>query len=266
MSDQVTLHIADRVGWITIDRPEKKNAFTQEMMTGLLEILRRLEHEKSAEVVVVRATGGDFCSGADVGPLSQNGQSTPQDRAASFERGLDTTIQPLLRAWLNLPQPVIASARGYVIGLGMQFVLAADLVVASRTSKYLLNNVKLGHVTDHGESWLLPRRIGPSKALEMCLVGDVLSAADAERFGIANWLTDDADLETKTGEIVAKLLRGAPFALRQAKALLRDSAVNDFEQQMQAERSRVAACAASDDFAEAMQALQARRAPQPASA
>ncbi|MGE0829774.1 MAG: enoyl-CoA hydratase/isomerase family protein [Hyphomonadaceae bacterium] len=261
MTSAISLTRINRAAWITIDRPQKKNAFDADMMGELLRVLRSLEHDRESEVVIIRAVGTDFCSGADVGGLAENLSPPPAARAASFERGIDNYIHPLLRAFLALPQPIVASTRGYVVGLGMQFVLAADLLVASETAKFLLPNVRLGHVTDHGESWLLPRRIGPAKAAQMCLLGESFSATDAERFGLANWLVADAELEAKTDAVVAGLLRGAPEAVRRTKALHRAALQNDLETHLAEERRHVAACAATDDYVEAISAFTERREP-----
>ena len=141
------------------------------------------------------------------------------------------------------------------------FMLAADLVIASDTTTISLPQPRLGHSLDHGESWLLPRRIGPSRALQICLLGDVVGAEDLERFGMFNWLTDDADLENRTREVVDGLLSVAPNSLWRTKALLRNSVDASFEEQLLIEREHAAAGAATEDFVEAIKAQVHRRAP-----
>ena len=143
----------------------------------------------------------------------------------------------------------------------MQFLLTADLVVASETLKISLPQVKLGHVFDHGESYLLPRLIGQRKAMELALLGDRMTAFDAERFGLVNFLVPDAELETRTDDIAAKLLAMAPLALLNSKALMRSSKTADMETQLSAERLFASRCAGTEDFAEAVAAFGEKRQP-----
>jgi 2-(1,2-epoxy-1,2-dihydrophenyl)acetyl-CoA isomerase len=261
LSGDIRLRHADRVAWITIDRPEAKNAITAPMLSKLTVIVEELSSDKSAEVVVICGAGTDFCSGSDMGDLASVLGAPPQARATAFEKGLQENIQPLVRAILALKQPIVASARGHVIGLGVLFLLAADLVVASETTKITAPQVRLGHTLDHGESWMLPRKIGQSKAMQLCLLGERMNAVDAERFGLANWLTADADLEALTNEVVAGLLAAAPIPLVRTKALLTASPDASLEMQLKAEVSSVSACAETADFVEAITAQVERRSP-----
>jgi 2-(1,2-epoxy-1,2-dihydrophenyl)acetyl-CoA isomerase len=258
---QVTVEHADRVAWITLDRPAAKNALTSAMVSTLADAVDELSRDDAVEVVVLRGAGTDFCAGSDMGDIASALRAGPAERGASFERGIKGTIHPLTRALLDLPQPVVASARGHAIGIGVAFLLAADLVVASETARISMPQVRLGHTLDHGESYLLPRRIGPSKAMQLCLLGERMTGHSAERFGLANWLTADADLEARTDAVVADLLAVAPIPLARTKALLRASIDASITEQLQAEVDSARACAATEDFVEAVSAQIERRTP-----
>jgi 2-(1,2-epoxy-1,2-dihydrophenyl)acetyl-CoA isomerase len=261
MTDSIEFERRDSTAWITFNRPNAKNALTAEMMDDLLGVLDGLADDSEVRVVVISGKGSDFCSGADVSAMATMLKLSPEERAARFHRTIDERIVPLLHAFRRLSQPVVASVRGYVIGIGVQFALLSDLVVASETAQFVLPQVRLAHTLDHGESWLLPRRIGLSKAMQLCLLGEPMNAVDAERFGLTNWITTDEALERETAKLVAKLLRGAPDALRRTKALLSDSANNNLEMQMEAERTHVGFGAASNNFIEAVRAFNEKRAP-----
>lgn len=261
MDGRVTVRYEHRVAWITLDRPAAKNALTHTMLATLAGAVDDLSTNDAAEVVVLQGTGTDFCAGSDMGDIASVLGAAPEERRASFEAGVHGTIHPLTLALLRLPQPVVASARGHAIGIGALFLLAADLVVVSGTAKISMPQVKLGHTLDHGESYLLPRKVGPAKAMQLALLGEPLSGRDAERFGLANWLTDDADLESRTEAVVADLLAVAPIPLARTKALLRGSADSTLTEQLRAEVVSASSCAATDDFVEAVSAQVERRTP-----
>jgi 2-(1,2-epoxy-1,2-dihydrophenyl)acetyl-CoA isomerase len=261
MSDQVQFECKEGVGWITLNRPATKNALTPEMMDALLGLLDSLARDAAVRVVVLRGAGADFCSGADVNAMANLLALSPQERAARFHRTIDERIVPLLHAFERLSQPVVCSVRGYVIGIGVQFALLSDLLMVSDTAQFVLPQVRLAHTLDHGESWYLPRRIGAAKAAQMCLLGEPLNATDAERFGLANWLVPDAELDDRTARLSSKLLRVAPQSLWRTKELLKASRGNGLQAQLVAERAHVAVGAASADYVEAVKAFQEKRAP-----
>lgn len=261
MSKDLHLEISDDLATITIDRPERMNAFTPEMIIEMTAMARAIADDPRCRVVAIRHLGKNLCTGADTGDIADASTQLAAERKASFYNGLATRVHPLLRAFRDLPQPIVVGARGHAIGLGVQFLLFADLVVASETLKISLPQVQLGHVFDHGESYLLPRQIGGRKAMELALLGDRMNAIDAERFGLINFLVPDADLEARTDDVIARLLRLPPVALLRSKAMMRSSETAELETQLEAERMHASHCAATDDFVEAIAAFQEKRKP-----
>lgn len=261
MSAHLHLTREDGVATIIIDRPDYKNAFRPEMVSAMTEMARCLADDETVRVVAIRHNGKDLCSGADTGDIADAADQSPSERSQAFYHGLATTIHPLLRAFRALPQPIVTSARGHAIGLGAQFLLFADLVVASETLKITVPQVRLGHVFDHGESYLLPQQIGHRKAMELALLGETMNAVDAERFGLINFLVPDADLESRTDDVLGRLTRLPGVALRHSKALMRSSETADLETQLEAERHHAAKCAASEDFVEAITSFREKRPP-----
>jgi 2-(1,2-epoxy-1,2-dihydrophenyl)acetyl-CoA isomerase len=258
---QVDVTVADRLATITIDNPGARNALTNPMLAELTQAVALLAFDTRVDVVVLRGEGSDFCSGADMGDLAEVLAAPGPERTTAFQEGMRTQIQPLTRALLALEQPVVASVRGHAIGIGVMFVLAADLVVASETARFTVPQVRLGHTMDHGESWLLPRRIGPAKALQLGLLGERMTASDAERFGLANWVTADAELEERTARVVQTLLAASRFAVRSTKSLLRGALGASLDEQLAAEVDHASTCAGTADFVEAISAQVERREP-----
>ncbi len=261
MSEHLELRIDQGLATIRFNRPDLMNAFTTQMIVDLTDMVRDLAEHPDCRVVAIRHAGKNLCSGADIAELADNAGQTASERERAFYHGLATRVQPLLRAFRALPQPIIIGARGHAIGLGVQFLLIADLVVASETLKISLPQVKLGHVFDHGESFFLPRQIGSRKAMELALLGDRMNAVDAERFGLVNFLVPDVELDARTDEVADKMLRMPPVALALSKAMMRNSETADLEGQLQTERLHASKCAGTEDFVEAIAALQEKREP-----
>jgi 2-(1,2-epoxy-1,2-dihydrophenyl)acetyl-CoA isomerase len=258
LSGSVLVHRDDGVARIVIDRPGSRNALTTEMMRQLADVVTALGRDESIGVVLLGATGPDFCAGADLGDISAAISPDPVERASSFTTGLPLNVHPLLRALLALPQPVVAAVRGNVIGLGVMLTLVADLVVASETARFLVPQVSLGHTMDHGESWLLPRCVGAAKAARMSLLAESVSAADAARHGLASWVVPDEELESRSLEIVDRLRTLPAPAVAATKRLLRASLSSSLDDQLSSEVRESARCAATDEFVEAVTAATSR--------
>jgi len=252
MDGRVTLARSGRRADIVIDRPAAKNATTLTMLDEFTAIVADLTHDDTTDVVVISGAGTDFCAGADVGDITELLTLDAARRAATFEVGMREQIQPLIRGLLDLEQAVVVSARGYAIGLGAALLLASDLVVLADSARISVPQVTLGHTLDHGESWLLPRKIGLGRAMQLALLGELLHAVDAKRFGAANLVVAEDELAERTDELVRSLLASSSAALRGTKRLLANSL--EREAQFAAEIRTAAGCAATQDFVDAIEA------------
>jgi 2-(1,2-epoxy-1,2-dihydrophenyl)acetyl-CoA isomerase len=249
------------VATVTLNRPAVKNALTFAMCRELIGFLESLPEDFATRVVVLRGSGTDFCSGADLKDVSGIVVADARERSEAATRQVRELSIPLFLALHAVPQPVVCSVRGYAIGAGMQLALLSDLVVAAQSAKFVLPQVRLGHSVDHGESWALPRRVGSGRAMQLMVLGETLNGSDAERFGVANWVVPDEQLEDKTAEIVQRLAAGPTTAIREMKALLAGASQRSFAEQFDAEARSLGVCAASADFAEAISAFMGKRKP-----
>jgi enoyl-CoA hydratase/carnithine racemase len=200
-------------------------------------------------VIVLRGRGGHFCSWRRSArcPVLAAGRlrgSRPDDGRNRCERcrGRSTSRSAACSSRSSPAWP------GHAVGAGAQFALSADLVVAGRSAKFTIPQVKLGHSADHGESWYLPRKVGAARAMQILLLGEPLSGEDAERYGLVNWLVDDPLLEERTLEIASRLARGATTALRETKALVQRSLGSSLPEQLEAEARAVGRCAGNERF------------------
>jgi 2-(1,2-epoxy-1,2-dihydrophenyl)acetyl-CoA isomerase len=256
--------LVDRTGGViavTFNRPTVKNALTFAMCRELIALFEGLSADPATRVVLLRGSGTDFCSGADLREVSTILLPEASERSEAAMRQVRELSMPLFLALHAVPQPVVCSVRGHAVGAGMQFALLADLVVAAQSAKFLLPQVRLGHNVDHGESWALPRKVGMGRALQLMALGESVGAVDAERFGIANWVVPDEQLEQRTDEIVQRLGAAPTLAIRQMKQLLRSAPQQAFTAQFEAEARALGVCAGSADFAEAIGAFLAKRPP-----
>jgi 2-(1,2-epoxy-1,2-dihydrophenyl)acetyl-CoA isomerase len=262
MSEHVQLTKSDGVARIIINRPDVKNAMSVAMGKVLIDHVRSLADDGDIRVVVLEGRGADFTSGGDLSDMGSILKQGGSEREAVFRQSAADIAKPLMDAFQALQQPIVASVRGYAIGVGLQLVLLADLVVASETARFVAPQVRLAHTLDHGETVFLPRKVGMARALQMTLLGEVCTAEAAERYGLVNWVVADADLESATDRVINQLLGGAPLALRENKALLYGSLTRSVEDQLIEESVVVGRCAATADFDEALLAFSEKRKPQ----
>lgn len=261
MSDAIQFECVGGIARLRFNRPEVKNALSLEMCARVRDIVQQLREDATCRVLLIEAAGTDFCSGADMGDLASMARGTPARRAELVGQSALEFSHGIFLGLAALDIPIVCAVRGYAVGAGFQFALSADLVVASETARFLAPMVNLAHSSDHGESFVLPRKVGELRASQILLLGQRIGAHEAEQWGIANWVVPDAGLETKVEEVVAHLAQGAPFALRAIKSLLRQSRTSNIEQQFENELEMIARCAATDDFAEAITAFSERRKP-----
>jgi enoyl-CoA hydratase/carnithine racemase len=242
---------ADGVVTLTLSRPERKNAVTADGWKTLLDIVSSLP-EPGDRVLVVTGAGGDFCAGAD---LSAVGSRTLGPLESMRIVG-DACL-----ALHRLALPTVARVDGVAVGAGCNLALVCDFVVATERSRFSEIFVKRGLSLDFGGSWLLPRLIGLSKAKELALLGDILSAAQAKEVGLVHRLVPVEGLDDAVNTIVQQLRNGPPVAIAGSKGLL-NNAFNVTLQQALDDEARVQAHNLSlNDAKEAAMAFMEKRTP-----
>lgn len=254
MSDQdiVVDRQGDGVVTITLDRPRRKNAITEEMWRSLTAICHEIADRGDDRAVVITGAGGEFCSGADL-----SGESGGE-RHRLFKMHV---VGDCCLAVANLPQPTIAKVSGVAVGAGMNLALACDLVVADSTARFSEIFSKRGLSVDFGGTWSLPRRIGLHRAKELSLLADIIDATEAERIGLVNRVVDPGELDAFVDDWSARLAAGPPVAMAQTKAMLNNSAGMSLAEALEAEGAAQALNFSTRDTAEAMQAFLDKREP-----
>jgi 2-(1,2-epoxy-1,2-dihydrophenyl)acetyl-CoA isomerase len=178
--DQVAVAVDGAIGTVTLNRPDKLNAFTVEMVGELSDALGQLARAEAVRVIVLTGAGRAFCAGADVHLLRQLVER--QDEATG--RALVDGMRRVARALREAPQPVLCSVNGVAAGGGANLALACDLRIAADTAQIGQVFMKIGLHPDWGGAYFLPRLVGPAKALELFLGADLVGAAEAQRLGL----------------------------------------------------------------------------------
>src|SRR3954468_17103291 len=189
---------------LTLNRPDRLNAFNPEMHKLLREALEEARDEAAVRAVLLTGSGRGFCAGQD---LSERDVS-PGAAAIDLSVSLGSNYNPLVRRLRELPKPIVCAVNGVAAGAGANIALACDIVLAGRSASFVQSFSRIGLVPDSGGSYFLPRRVGAARAMGLALLGDKLSAEDAERWGLIWKAVDDGKLLEEAKALAAKLAAG----------------------------------------------------------
>lgn len=218
VSDPVRIHVVDGVSTAVLNRPDAGNALDRATADALASWAEGLDSEAAAgrtRVAVLRHEGSAFCVGGDLRHFM-----AAQDRAGELSHVV-SRLHAAILAWSDSQVPVISVVDGVAAGGGLGLALGADLVIASERARFASAYIAAGLSTDCGGSWVLTRRLGLARAMELVLTNRVMRAEEAAALGLVSQLVPSADLEETTGELARELARGPFGAIAQTKRLLR---------------------------------------------
>ena len=244
------------VARIAIDRPARRNAVDLPTLAALRAAIERAAADDAVRVVVLTGAGEAFCAGADLAATSA--EDIARFDVAAVLRDYNNPVVLALRA---CPKPVIARVHGPAAGVGMNFALACDLIVASEAATFGQVFVKIGLMPDGGSTHTLLRLVGHQRAFELMALGDLLPAAEAARLGIVNRVVPVAELDAAVDALAARLAAAPRTALAAIKAGLVHGATADLPAALAFEAVRQDACFHSPDFVEGVTAFLQKRAP-----
>jgi enoyl-CoA hydratase/carnithine racemase len=257
MTDYESLlwQVEDRVATITLNRPEKKNAMSFVMFNELRDVFLRAAGDDEVRCVVLTGAGRAFCSGADL--------TDPENLSSStfdFKERM-RLVDSIVKAFINCPKPTIAKVTGVAAGAGCNLALGCDLVVATRDASFAELFVKRGLVVDFGGTWALTRLLPLNKAKEIALLGDTLSAEDADRLGILNRLCDESEVDTVVKDLATRLAALPPRIVTLIKENLNRAGERSLDDTLDAEAFGQTLAFTSEDTREAIAAWIEKREP-----
>ncbi len=264
--DLIRTDVEGGIARITIDRPDAGNSLTAEMRDHLSDAFDELSATVGVRAVVLTGAGDrHFCTGAGLGgaqkPEPPRPDGAPERALGDVSRMIRRGWQRLVASILDCEKPVIAAVNGTAAGGGANLVLACDLVVMADTARLVEVFVKRGIIPDAGGAYLLPRIVGPQRAKELMFLGDDLSAADCERWGIANRVVPAAELTATVDELAGRLAAGPTKAIAMTKWLVNRSHESSRHSAFEEEAYAQELVTATADMAEGIAAFGERRQP-----
>ncbi len=246
----ITLKITNDIALIMLNRPEKKNALNAQMRA---ELLHAIQHAgKEARVIVLTGTGDAFCSGQDLGDGAHAGN-------LDLERTLRDEYNPILRAIVDCPVPVISAVNGAAAGAGANLALATDVVIASQGAYFMQAFSRIGLMPDAGGTWVMPRTMGLAKAMGAALFADKISAQQADDWGMIWEAVPDDTFEETWIARATHLAQGPTEAFVRIREALRASGTNEYADQLTTEARLQGRLGKSRDFKEGVVAFLEKR-------
>ena len=253
-SQEVLFAVEDKVATISINRPERRNALNPNVMTGLNDYLDRAGADPDVSAIVLTGAGGSFCAGADLGGSFGEEQSFLDKHD---ERGY---YAGLLVKMNRCKKPILAAVEGYCLAGGMGLCLSSDVVVASEDAQFGLPEIKRG-LWPYMVTAVLIRNVGRKKAAELCMTGERISAAEAERIGIVNHCVPKQEFEEKVAGMAAKLSSFSPAIMGLGKSSFYQIADMSLEDALRYLQSQLTINIQTEDLREGITAFMQKRDP-----
>jgi 2-(1,2-epoxy-1,2-dihydrophenyl)acetyl-CoA isomerase len=255
----VVVHRDGAILRLTLDRPARRNSLSHPMVDALVGALTDAATDDGLRVVHIRGEGDDFCAGADWVATNSGGQ---RPRTGDLVRRIPHTAHRLIELVHSIQLPVVCSVRGWAVGLGCNLALAADFTVAAADALFWEPFVTRGFSPDSGSTWLLPRLIGLTRAKRMLLLGEKVTAPDAEDWGLIHRAVDPSELDVVTEELLARLGAAPTVAIGLAKQAIHYGQHATLPQTMNQELFNLELSCRTTDFKEGLAAFSDKRPPE----
>lgn len=252
--DAILFEVKEAVAIITLNRPEKLNSFNAAMALLLQKLLDECAANKSIRSIYLTGNGKAFSAGQDLSEMT--GKDAP-----GFDKVLSDYYNPIVTRIRNIDKPVVGAVNGVAAGAGANIALCCDIVVATQSASFIQAFSKIGLIPDSGGTFMLPRLVGWQKASALMMLGDKVSAADAEKYGMLYKVFADDVFATESMKIAATLAKLPTKGLAYTKQALNASFNNSFEAQLKTEDKLQFAAAHTYDYNEGVAAFLEKRAP-----
>jgi 2-(1,2-epoxy-1,2-dihydrophenyl)acetyl-CoA isomerase len=256
--DETPILVDMRVGYrvITLNRPQRLNAFTEDMHRALASAVAEAERDESCRALLITGAGRAFCAGQDL-----NDRLAGPGEKLVLGKTLEDYYNPLVRKLRALPFPVVAAVNGVAAGAGANIALACDIALAARSAQFIQAFARIGLVPDSGGTWFLPRLVGAARARALALLAEPLPADKAEAWGLIWRAVPDDQLMAEAEKLCAQLAAGPTYGYSLIKRALDASENNGLSAQLDLERDLQREAGSHPDYAEGVRAFMDKRAP-----
>ena len=243
------------IGKITLNRPDKYNAFVRGMALELQKKLDECRSDKTIRCIIISGSGKAFCAGQDL-------KEATDPNSPTIEEIVQQHYNPIIKKIREIEIPVIAAVNGVAAGAGANVALACDIVVAAKSASFIQAFSKIGLIPDSGGTYFLPRLIGIQKAAALMMTGEAVSAEKAETLGMIYAVYEDSEFETSAMKLADTISSMPTKGLGYTKKLLSQTFNNSLEEQLSLEAETQALSASSKDHQEGIKAFMEKRTPQ----
>ena len=250
----VSVKTENAIATVTLDRPDKMNALSEDMYVALTRIFGELQTDDSVRAVIVTGNGKAFCSGSDVGGMRNVDMISARERMRRRHRMIQNLV--------NLDKPVIAAVNGACVGIGFSIALACDLVIAAESARFSQIFKRIGLVPDGGSIFFLVQHLGIARAKELVYTARMLPAQEARDWGIVTKVVSDAEVVSEAHALARELADSATYAIGLAKRMFQSMYVPTLEALLETEVMSSTIARLTDDHTEGITAFSEKRKPQ----
>jgi 2-(1,2-epoxy-1,2-dihydrophenyl)acetyl-CoA isomerase len=243
---------------LTLNRPERLNAFTVDMTTKLSAAFAEAAEDKAVRVIVLTGAGRGFCAGQD---LSERAVAPGASGRVDVGASIETRFNPMIRQMRACPKPILAAVNGVAAGAGANLALACDIALAAKSASFIQSFVKIGLVPDCGGTWFVPHHLGSARAMALAMTAEPLPAEKAAEWGLIWKTVEDGELMGRTMELAERLAAQSPSALAAIKQAIHAAASRTLDEALDHERDAQRELGYGEDFAEGVSAFLEKRAP-----
>lgn len=243
------------VAWITINRPEVRNAMNSKVRTELKEALKKAEADPEVKAVVITGAGGNFAAGAD---LREFAELSPEEMKNWLDQyGIQTVAEIITK----MGKPVVAAVDGFCLGGGLELAMACDMIIATDRARFGQPEIRVGLIPGGGGTQRLPRLVGPHKAKEYIFTGNIIDASEAERIGLVNMVVPPEQLTEAVEKLLKRIVDKSPIMLKLAKEAVNAALELPLSKGLEYEKELFLKCWATEDRLEGVRAFLEKRKP-----
>lgn len=255
--ENITFDVRSGYGLLTLNRPETLNSFTRDMHEEVKQVMAEVSADPEIRCLLITGAGRGFCAGQDLNDRAVKASDEAPDLGASVEN----YYNPLIRAISSMEKPVVCAVNGVAAGAGASIALACDIVLAARSASFVQAFCKIGLVPDSGGTWSLPRALGLPRAKGLALLGDKLSAEQAESWGMIWRCVDDEQLMVEAISMAEHFAVQPTRGLAEIKRLLNNSFEHSLNEELEREKEMMRELGRSNDYREGVAAFMEKRKP-----